>query len=206
LIGEKFYPWISLKTRQLGEDDMKRREFLKAGLSSLALFLVKGAFYQFSWEELVTLEPVDQQEFLFRGKFNERIERGFVSIPEYFRSGLMNKEIHLVVVDGCCLTLIPGGKSKKKRIEEEIEEKKRVEPEMSISHWGVTRLRRRGKGKLFLPEEALKMSRIPSTGNVVVAGMLSSIEIWDEKRWDEEIRKYMEENEDLFDSIEKVMA
>jgi len=166
---------------------MKRREFLKMILLIIpSFYLDPKTVFQVEGREPPNGISFDKKNFKFRGRYQKQIKDGMVLLPEAFIPATIGKELHVLAVNSCFLTLIPGDKYNKERIQKEIEEFKMIEPETRISYLGTTKLKR--GGGLFIPRDMRKLVSL-RTPEVVILGMGNSIEIWDEKNWQIEIKK-----------------
>lgn len=168
---------------------IERRKFLKMSLLIISsIYLNPKLVFQVEGREPPNGIRFDKNDFKFRGRYQEQINNSMVLLPGGFIPALIGKEIHLAEVNNCCLTLIPEDKYNKERIEKEIEELKMIEPETHIFYLGATRLKR--GGRLFISQNERKLASL-KTSEVVIIGMGNSIEIWDEKSWEMEIKKYL---------------
>lgn len=168
---------------------MKRRDFLKLCLLSMpSIYLFPEMLFPVHDEELSEKDRFSGHKPILAGKFYREIKDGKVFVlEEPFKPLLTSRRVHFLAVDRRYLKLIPEDKSGKDRIEKEIKKFATIKPEIKISYLGMTRLSK--DGYLFIPQKVRRLAGLPATGDLVIVGMIDSIEIWDKKSWDVEIEK-----------------
>jgi len=181
---------------------MNRREFLRIGLITISyLYWLPDGIFDLKEKGFPWVEQQDTHRFRFRGRFEQKIEEGKIRIPHNFLPLLVWEEVHFVLNKGACLILIPGGKSVKKTIEHEIKEVATTSPQTEILYLGSKGLAK--DGWLSIPAKIRKLAGLTSS-QVVIAGMLGSIEIWDKYKLDEEIKRIQEEFSQLTKTIKLI--
>jgi len=184
--------------------DMNRRQFIKTGLLSIAsIYLYPETLLQYKEAGTLFELTSDKQQPVLVGKHHGEIINGRIMLSERFGPSLSGKQVH-ILADNCgYVKLILGDKSLKEEIEREIYEFTSIKPEVRISYLGTSRL---GKNGYFsIPLEARDLAGIRSTGDVIIVGIINSIEIWDRKKWEDMVDISNEENRKLCEEFKKVL-
>lgn len=123
-------------------------------------------------------------------------------MPRCFLASLANEKIHLVVDQGNCLRLIPGDETVRQNIEEEIKEIARVNPKARLTYIGSTKLSK--TSSIIISKKIRKLTGL-CRNEVVVVGLLRTIEIWDRKRLKEEIKRFDEDFAEIKKNLDEVL-
>ncbi len=142
---------------------------------------------------------------LFRGRFEHAIdEKGRLSIPSKFREIIQEGhggKLILTNLPRCLVAYTPDSweviESKASRLSTL---NANVQAFLRYFYSGATECELDRAGRILVPPTLRSAADIQH--QVVIAGMVSKIEIWGRERWDEEIRRAV----DNFDSIIKDLS
>jgi MraZ protein len=140
----------------------------------------------------------------FRGRYQHALdEKGRLSIPSRFRDILAQDHNGRLVITNLphCLVaytpeqwdVIEASSGKLSTV------KSNVQSFLRYFYSGATECELDKQGRILIPpslREAVDLDR-----QVVVAGMLNRIEIWSQVRWDEEMKKAVDNFEDISDEL-----
>jgi len=138
----------------------------------------------------------------FKGRYDRVIKDGAISLPEAFLP-FLNQDIRLIAIEKKLLLLFPEDDWKKKKRKEELREFVSLNPDTKISYLGITRLKKRGR--LAISLDTRKLTGFDEL-EVVIIGMVDSVEIWARKRWAKEMEKYAKEHKRIDKEIMKIFG
>ena len=142
---------------------------------------------------------------MFRGRFLHAIdEKGRIMVPAKFREELRTKYDERLIITNFdnCLVAYPFEEWRK--LEEKLSQKSWVKKEVRsfirffIS--GATECPLDDQGRVLIPPTLREYAALEK--EVVLAGMLNRIEIWNKERWDQENRASVEN----LDTLTEVLA
>lgn len=131
-------------------------------------------------------------DILFRGRFEHSIdEKGRLSIPAKFRENIVDNHggrIFLTNLPRCLVIYTP---EQWEAIEAKASNlsalKSNVQAFLRYFYSGATECDLDRQGRILIPPTLRSAAALGR--QVVLAGMLNKIEIWDQERWDEEIQR-----------------
>ena len=140
----------------------------------------------------------------FRGRYQHALDdKGRLSIPSRFRETLVQEHDGRLVVTNlpyCLVGYTPGQwEAIEARSDKLSTVKSNVQSFLRYFYSGATECELDRQGRILIPpslREAADLDR-----QVVVAGMLNRLEIWSQSRWDEEMKKAVENFENISDEL-----
>ncbi len=140
---------------------------------------------------------------LFIGEYRHQLDdKGRLAIPAKFRNALKKGAIVTKGLDGCLFlyTMIEWSK---------LVEKLSQMPVSSTAARAFSRLMLAGayevdvdaQGRINLPNYLIDFAQLQTKNPTVVAGLLSRLEIWEEKAWNDYKRKTEPESEKLAEDL-----
>lgn len=131
----------------------------------------------------------ERSVFSFKGQSCETLRNDTIRLPERFELGLKQLTVHFVGAQtNGYLTLIPGEDVLKSAIEKDLRMQADIMAKPPPLYLGVQEVSK--FGRVFIPQDWQEFVGFRS-GEVVIAGVLSMIEIWDRAAWDAEYQKVM---------------
>jgi DNA-binding transcriptional regulator/RsmH inhibitor MraZ len=134
------------------------------------------------------------------GKYYGKIENDRILLPRPFFHWLPSKQVHLLALSSGYLKLIPAKSDVWKKIENEIKELQKEELDAQVSYLGIKKATKNG---YFAISKKVRGLAGLTTEDVVILGMLDSIEIWDRKKWDKNVEDF---KKDPIKEIERGLA
>lgn len=131
------------------------------------------------------------------GKYYKRIENDRILLPKRFFYWLPSRQVHLLAVSSGYLKLIPAKSDIGEKIENEIKELQNYELNAQVSYLGIKKITKNGHLAIFKKTRGLAGL---TTEDVVILGMLDSIEIWDREKWNKKAEDF---KKDSVEEIEK---
>lgn len=140
----------------------------------------------------------------FRGRHQHVLdEKGRLSIPSRFRDQIAQDHDGRLVVTNLPHCLVAYTPDQWEIIESRTSQlsnvKSNVQSFLRYFYSGATECELDRQGRILIPpslREAVSLDK-----QVVVAGMFNRIEIWSQKSWDEEMKKAVENFEDISDEL-----
>ncbi|MDF1535814.1 MAG: division/cell wall cluster transcriptional repressor MraZ [bacterium] len=140
----------------------------------------------------------------FRGRFQHALDdKGRLSIPSRFRDILVQEHDGRLVVTNlphCLVAYTPGQwEAIESRSDKLSTVKSNVQSFLRFFYSGATECELDRQGRILIPpslREAVGLDR-----QVVVAGMLNRLEIWSQSRWDDEMKKAVENFDNISDEL-----
>lgn len=124
------------------------------------------------------------------GRYLYKMRSGKVLLPKVFLPHLVGREIHIIVAVKTgkrYLLLIPEDNDiNKKGVEKGIIKAELLEPWIKYYYHGTCRLTK--AGAITIPKKAREIAGF-SEGDVIIAGLVNSIEIWNKNDWEAELEK-----------------
>lgn len=142
---------------------------------------------------------------LFRGRYEHAIdEKGRLSIPSKFRENIMENHGGRLVITNLPHCLVVYTPEEWETIESKASRlstlKSNVQGFLRYFYSGATECELDKQGRILIPPTLRSAAGLDR--QVVIAGMLNKIEIWCQERWDEEIKRAV----DNFDQISEELA
>jgi hypothetical protein len=169
---------------------INRRVFLKLG----ALSVSGASLFPKTWAGLVSAgkarseihDPVSPQ-FRFIGRSLETIKEDVVILPDRFNPVAIQTPIHFVASErGGHIKLIPGNTSLLRSLEEDLKNQAKLTGKDVYVYLGQETIEE--SGAIHIPTRIQTYSGVHN-GEVIIAGILSMIEIWDTASWDAAYQK-----------------
>ena len=143
-------------------------------------------------------------QVLFRGRYQHALdEKGRLSIPSRFREILAQEHDGKLIITNlphCLVAYTPGQwEAIEARSGELSTVKSNVQSFLRFFYSGATECEIDKQGRILIPpslRDAIGLDK-----QVVVAGMLNRLEIWSQARWDEEMKKAVENFDDISDEL-----
>lgn len=142
---------------------------------------------------------------MFRGRFLHAIdEKGRIMVPAKFREELRTRYDERLIITNFDNCLVAYPFAEWQRLEEKLSQKSWVKKEVRsfirffIS--GATECPLDDQGRVLIPPTLREYAALEK--EVVLAGMLNRIEIWNNERWDQENRASVEN----LDTLTEVLA
>jgi MraZ protein len=141
---------------------------------------------------------------MFIGQYLHSLEsKGRLAIPKKFRERLGRKAVLTKGLDGC---LFLFSSEKWQELEEKIAKtsltKKDSRAFARFISYSATEVGFDGQGRTLIPEYLRIFAGINK--NVVIAGALERIEIWDQKRFDDYLKRVEKDSEKIADRLEEL--
>ena len=140
----------------------------------------------------------------FRGRYQHALDdKGRLSIPSRFREILTQEHDGRLVITNLPHCLVAYTPNQWDAIEARSGKlssvKSNVQSFLRYFYSGATECELDKQGRILIPpslREAVDLDR-----QVVIAGMLNRIEIWSQVRWDEEMKKAVDNFDDITDEL-----
>lgn len=141
---------------------------------------------------------------MFIGQYLHSLEdKGRLAIPKKFRQDLGQKMIFSRGLDGC-LFVFPLKKwaSLTIKLSQSSLTKKASRAFSRFLTYGAVQVETDNQGRVLIPEFLRKFAGIKN--DVVIAGSLERVEVWDKKRFDQYSQKLEKEGETIAESLGEV--
>ena len=140
----------------------------------------------------------------FRGRYQHALDdKGRLSIPSRFRETLAQEHDGRLIITNLPHCLVAYTPDQWEAIEARSGKlstvKSNVQSFLRYFYSGATECELDKQGRILIPpslREAIDLDR-----QVVVAGMLNRLEIWSQIRWEEEMKRAMENFDDISDEL-----
>jgi len=141
---------------------------------------------------------------MFRGNFEHTIDqKGRLSVPSKFREVLRERYDEVLIItrsDGC---LVAYPEEEWARLERKIEELPQLKKNVvSVQRYLVSSASEcpvDKQGRILIPQYLRSHAGLKK--DVILAGMISRIEIWSKEKWEEQLKKTSEEFAEIGETL-----
>lgn len=141
---------------------------------------------------------------MFIGQYLHSLEgKGRLAIPKKFRQGLGSQLVISRGLDGCLFVFsLPKWQELTQKLSQGSLTKKDSRAFNRFLTYGAVEVKLDGQGRLLIPDFLRKFAGIIK--DIVVAGALERVEIWDKKRFDQYNQRIEKDSEKIAERLEEV--